>query len=121
MEKLTKQEEEIMQAIWQSNGGIIKDFLDLLDEPKPPYTTAASTVKNLERKKFIKGQKFGNTYIYSPVVGEEDYKKHFVGDFVSDYFKNSYKDLVEFFAKEERISAEDLKEIINMIENRKCD
>jgi len=119
MEKLTKQEEDVMYVVWQSKGGFIKEFLDLMDEPKPPYTTLASTIKNLERKKFLKGKKFGNSYMYSPIVKSEDYKKHFVGDFVNEYFKNSYKELVEFFAKEERISAKELKEIIHMIENRK--
>ena len=39
--------------------------------------------------------------------------------FVNNYFKNSYKDLVAFFAKEEEISTEELKEIIDMIEKRK--
>jgi BlaI family penicillinase repressor len=118
MEKLTKQEEDVMYAAWQCKGGFIKDFLDLMPEPKPPYTTVASTVKNLERKKFLKGKKLGNSYFYSPAVKPENYKKHFVSSFVNEYFENSYKDLVAFFAQEERISAEDLKEIIKMIENR---
>ena len=56
MEKLSKQEEEAMQAVWQCQGGFIKDFLDQLAEPKPPYTTLASTIKNLERKAFLKAK-----------------------------------------------------------------
>jgi hypothetical protein len=39
--------------------------------------------------------------------------------FVSDYFQNSYKELVTFFAKEKKISASELKDIINLIENHK--
>jgi predicted transcriptional regulator len=119
MEKLTIQEEEAMQAIWQSGGGFIKDFLDLMAEPKPPYTTLASTVKNLERKGFLKGEKFGNSFRYSPTIVEADYKKRFMNGFVSDYFQNSYKELVTFFAKEKKISANELQEIINLIENNK--
>ena len=119
MEKLTIQEEEAMQAIWQNSGGFIKDFLDLMTEPKPPYTTLASTVKNLERKGFLKGDKMGNTYCYTPIIMEADYKKRFMNGFVSDYFQNSYKELVTFFAKEKKISANELQEIINLIENHK--
>lgn len=119
MEKLTQQEEDVMQAVWQNNGGFTKEFLDLMQEPKPPYTTLASTVKNLERKKFLQGKKIGNTYYYTPVIKAEDYKKRFMNGFVSDYFQNSYKELVEFFASEQKISAKELKEIIEMIENRK--
>ena len=119
MEKLSQQEEEAMQAIWQNSGGFIKDLLDIMAEPKPPYTTLASTVKNLERKGFVEGQKLGNSFKYVPIIKEEDYKKRFMNGFVSDYFKNSYKELVTFFAKDKKISAEDLKEIINLIENQK--
>ena len=35
---------------------------------------------------------------------------------VSNLFGNSYKELVSFFARDEKISADDLKEIITMIE-----
>ena len=116
MEKLSQQEEEAMQAVWQTGTGFIKDFLDQLEEPKPPYTTLASTVKNLERKGFVTSEKMGNSYRYTPAINEEEYKKRFMSGFVSDYFKNSYKDLVTFFANEKKISAGELKEIIKLIE-----
>ena len=105
-----------MQAAWQKGAGFIREFLDVMPEPKPPYTTLASTVKNLENKGFLKSEKFGNSYRYSPVIAEEEYKKRFMSGFVSDYFKNSYKDLVTFFAKDKKISASDLQEIIKLIE-----
>ncbi len=119
MEKLSQQEEEAMLTVWQSRGGFIKEFLDLIAEPKPPYTTLASTIKNLERKGFLKGEKFGSSFQYKPLIKEEEYKKRFLHGFVGDYFKNSYKELVTFFAKEKKISSEELKEVIRMIENNK--
>lgn len=119
MEKLTQQEEEAMQAVWQCGTGFIKDFLDQINEPKPPYTTLASTIKNLERKGFLKSEKMGNSFRYSPAIAEEDYKKKFMNGFVSDYFENSYKNLVAFFAKDKKISANELKEIIKLIEDKK--
>lgn len=119
MEKLTLQEEEAMLAIWQVGAGFIKDFMDAMAEPKPPYTTLASTVKNLERKGFIKSERFANANRYSAKVKEVDYKKRFMKGFVNNYFQNSYKELVAFFAKDNKISADELKEIINLIENPK--
>ncbi len=119
MEKLTPNEEDAMQVIWNLCEGTVKDFLNALPDPKPPYTTLASTVKNLEKKKFISAQKIGNTYLYTPQIKEEEYKKKFMSEFVSDYFSNSYKDLVSFFATQEKISTDELKEIIEMIEKGK--
>jgi predicted transcriptional regulator len=42
-----------------------------------------------------------------------------MGNFVSDYFKNSYKDLVSFFAQQEKISPKELEEILEMIRKSK--
>ena len=72
MEKLTYQEEEVMLIIWQVKNGVIKDFLNQMEEPKPPYTTVASIVKNLEKKGFLTSKKHGNIYEYMPLVDEND-------------------------------------------------
>ena len=116
MQKLTHQEEELMLIIWQSEPGFIKDFMDKMDEPRSPYTTVASVVKNLERKGFVRGKRYGNTYEYSALIKEEEYKKKFLSNVVKNYFENSYKELVSFFAEEKKISAEELHEIIKLIE-----
>ncbi|GAA0540982.1 BlaI/MecI/CopY family transcriptional regulator [Chitinophaga japonensis] len=119
MEKLTQPEEAAMQAVWQTGKGIVKDFLEAHATPAPPYTTLASTIKNLEKKGYLQSRKTGNVYEYTPLIGEEEYKKKFMNGFVQSYFANSYKDLVTFFAREKQISPEELKEIISLIENNK--
>ncbi|RZK50140.1 MAG: BlaI/MecI/CopY family transcriptional regulator [Pedobacter sp.] len=117
MEKLSLQEEEAMLAVWKIGKGFIKDFMDVLEDPKPPYTTLASTIKNLEKKGYLKSEKLANAYRYSARIKEAEYKKKFMSGFVNNYFKSSYKDLVAFFAKDNKISAEELKDIISLIEN----
>ena len=82
MEKLTHQEEEIMLIIWQVKSGVIKDFLNRMEEPKPPYTTVASIVKNLEKKGFLTSKKHGNIYEYIPVMDESEYKTKFMSGVV---------------------------------------
>ena len=119
MEKLTHQEEEIMLVIWKKKRGIIKDFLEQLPEPQPPYTTVASIVKNLEKKGFLSSEKIGNTYLYIPRITQTEYKKKFLSGIVKSYFSNSYKEMVTFFAHEQKLSEEDLRQIIEMIERGK--
>ena len=115
MEPLTHVEEETMQAIWRTGEGNVKSFMEHLDE-QIPYTTVASTIKNLEKKGYLDSRLLGNTYIYKPVVTEEEYKRKFMGKVVKEYFDNSYKELVNFFVEQKKISAKELKEIISMIE-----
>ena len=118
-EKLTKQEEAAMLAIWKTGKGFVRDFLDQHAAPLPHYNTLVSTIKNLEKKGFVDHKLVGNINEYFPVVKEADYKKQFLTNVVKDHFSDSYKELVTFFAEEKKISAKDLKEIIEMIERKK--
>ena len=121
MEKLSHQEEEAMQAVWKTGEGSIKSFLDYMSSPDTPYTTLASTIKNLEKKGFLASRLIGNAYLYRPLISEDEYKKKFMSGFVRDYFSNSYKDLVNFFVEEKKLSAGELREIIKLIEGNKED
>src|SRR3954447_22978686 len=116
LEKLTPQEEQAMQAIWKTGEGNIKNFLENIEEePLPPYTTLASTIKNLERKGYLSSRLIGNMYLYKPSIKESEYKKYFLTDIVKQHFDNSYKDLVTFFAEQKKISPKELQEIMDMI------
>jgi BlaI family transcriptional regulator, penicillinase repressor len=119
MEKLTPQEEQAMQAVWQVGEGHVKLFLERINEAKLLYTTLASTIKNLEKKGYLTSQRVGNVYLYKPAISEDDYKKKFLSGVVQNYFANSYTNLVSFFVNQQKLSAEELKEIIHMIEGKK--
>src|SRR6187549_2381126 len=115
MEPLTHVEEETMQAVWRTGEGNVKSFIEHLDEDIP-YTTVASTIKNLEKKGYLSSRLVGNAYLYKPIVSEDEYKKKFMGNVVKEYFDNSYKELVNFFVEQKKLSAKELKEILSMIE-----
>jgi predicted transcriptional regulator len=57
--------------------------------------------------------------MYTPAIKQSEYKRNFISNVVRNYFANSYKEMVSFFTKEEKLSAEDLKEIIELIEKGK--
>lgn len=118
MQKLTPQEEQVLQAIFKIGESNIKNII-LEMGTALPYTTVASTVKNLEKKGFLKSKMIGNTYLYQPSDTKEDFKKKFVGTVVKDYFSNSYKEVVTFLVKQKKLSPQELKEILEMIENGK--
>ena len=61
MEKLTNQEEDIMLRIWKLGRCAVKQIMELLPEPRPPYTTVASIVNNLKRKEYVKAEHCGKS------------------------------------------------------------
>lgn len=119
MKKLTNKEEEIMIILWDLKQAFVKDVLAEFKMEKPHYNTLSTMIRNLEEKGYVAHTAFGNTHQYYPIVTKEVYRKRFMNQAIEDYFSNSYKNLVSFFASEEKISIADLKEIINTIENKK--
>lgn len=119
MEKLTMQEEEIMLYIWRLGPCFIRDILNEMDEPRPPYTSVASVVRNLERKNYVSPNKFGVITQFIPIVQESDYKRSFMSDVVENYFTGSYKEMVSFFVRDRKLSMSDLRELMEQIEKEK--
>jgi len=121
MERLTQPEEDALRALWRTGPAFVKDVLEQLPAPRPPYTTLASTIRNLERKQYVQAEKLGNSYRYAPLITADDYQRRSLGALVREHFQNSYKELVSFFAKEEKISAADLQDILQAIEKQQPD
>jgi predicted transcriptional regulator len=116
MEKLTNKEEEIMHILWKLEKAFVKDVLAEIKEDKPHYNTLSTIIRNLEEKGYVAHNAFGKTHQYYPIVSKESYRKRFMSAAINSYFNNSYKNMVSFFAEEEKISVEELKEIIALIE-----
>jgi len=119
MQKLTNKEEEIMHILWRLEKAFVKDVLQEIEEEKPHYNTLSTIIRNLEEKNYVSYNAFGKTHQYFPIVTKEAFKKKFMTTAIDNYFNSSYKNVVSFFAKEEKISVAELKEIISIIEQKK--
>jgi predicted transcriptional regulator len=114
MRQLTKSEEEIMQILWEIEEGYVRDVLKELI-PNPAYNTVSTIIRILERKGFVSHKVVGKSHMYYPIVSKDEYTKAFMNGFVRNYFKNSWKELISFFNKNEDVSLEDLEEMQAMI------
>jgi|SRR5690606_31898658 len=120
MQKLTNKEEEIMHILWRLKKAFVKDIqAEITGDDQPHYNTLSTIVRNLEEKGYVAHHAYGNTHQYYPVVSLEDYRKKFMKTAIDNFFGSSYKNVVSFFAKEEKISAEELREILDLIEKKK--
>ena len=119
MQKLTNKEEEIMHILWKLEKAFVKEVMVEIEGEKPHYNTLSTMIRNLEEKGYVSYNAYGKTHQYYPIVNKEDYRKRFMNTAIENYFNNSYKNMVSFFAKEEKISVEELKEIISLIEKDK--
>ncbi len=113
--ELTKAEEQIMQILWKTEKAFIKDILEYFDDPKPAYTTVATIVKILEKKGFVSYKPYGNAYQFYPLISKTDYSKTHVNSIFKRYFKSSIKDVVSFFADNNKVQVNDIDEAIKVL------
>ncbi|NPA37520.1 MAG: BlaI/MecI/CopY family transcriptional regulator [Chlorobi bacterium] len=113
MKTLTKAEEEIMHILWELERGLVRDVLDRLPEPKPAYNTVSTVIRVLEKKGFVGHKAYGTTYEYFPLITKKEYTKFRFGEFMEKYFNNSFSQLASFFSKENKLSMQELDEIMN--------
>lgn len=118
LKKLTAKEEEIMRLYWEKGPMFVRELLNYYPEPRPHFNTVSTMVRSLEAKGYLAHHSFGNSYQYYPIVSEEDYGRNTIKGAVSRYFENSYLTAVSALVEEEKISLDDLKELIARIENQ---
>ena len=119
MQKLTNKEEEIMHILWKLKKAFVKDVMAEIIEEQPHYNTLSTIIRNLEEKGYVGHTAYGNTHQYFPIKALEDYRNTFMNTAIENYFNNSYKNMVSFFSEEDKISADELREILEIIEKRK--
>ena len=117
MQKLTAKEEELMYFFWDKGALFVKDILDFYDEPKPHFNTLSTIVRGLEDKEFLLHKAYGNTYQYYAIISKEEYSRGTLKNVINKYFGNSYLHAVSALVKSEKISLDDLKQLIKEVEN----
>ncbi len=121
MEKLTKQEEQLMQLFWKQEKALVRDILNMLPEPKPPYTTLASNIKNLEKKGFLNHRSYGIIHEYYPVISQEAYRNSSFNHLVKDYFGGSISNVLSFLVREKGLSEKDIAALQKIIDLENSD
>jgi predicted transcriptional regulator len=119
MKELTKAEEQVMQILWKLEKAFVKDVLEELPEPKPAYNTISTIIRILETKGFVDHKAYGKTHEYYPVVSKENYTKFSLNNLVSGYFGGSFKNLVSFFANENKMNVKDIDQLLKQLEELK--
>ena len=125
MKKLTRAEEEIMQAVWTLGEGTVGDIRTCLEtqlqQPKPAQSTVSTIARILLDKGFLEHRAYGRTFVYSPKVSKEEYSRQSLQQLVSDYFGGSTNRLVSFLVKEEDLSLEELNRLMEKLDSTQKD
>ncbi len=118
MKQLTQKEEEIMERVWEHGPMQVRELQALYPKPQPHVNTLATLVKILEEKGFL-GHKAltARCFQYFARISREDYRGGSLANVVNKFFGHSYMSAVSALVKSEKISLDDLKELIRKVES----
>jgi len=119
IKELTKAEDQVMQILWTLQKAFVKDILEEMPNPKPAYNTVSTIVRILETKGFVSHKAYGKTHEYFPAISREKYTRFYLNNMIKGYFDGSFQNLVSFFAKENKLSANDLEKLLDELKNQK--
>ncbi|PCI01332.1 MAG: CopY family transcriptional repressor [Flavobacteriaceae bacterium] len=117
--QLTKAEEQFMQVLWTLKSASVKEIIAELAEPKPAYNTVSTIIRILETKEFVGHTAKGRGYVYHPLVEKESYSNQSLHKLVDGYFDGSFKSMVSFFVKKNKVDMSELDAILKMIDENK--
>ena len=116
MKRLTRKEEIIMEHFWEKGPLFVRELRELYPEPRPHFSTLSTQVRTLQDEGFIGHKSYGPTYRYFARISREEYKQRSLIELIDKYFDNSYLSAVSALVKEEKISMEELKGLIDLVE-----
>ena len=117
--QLTKAEEQIMQVLWDLEEASVKEVIDKLPEPKPAYNTVSTIIRILETKEFVGHKPVGRGFFYFPIIEKEAYSNQSLHKLMNGYFDGSFKSMVSFFVKENKMDISELESILKEVNKRK--
>jgi BlaI family transcriptional regulator, penicillinase repressor len=119
MKELTKAEDQVMQILWKLKKAFVNDIMDQLPSPKPAYNTVSTIVRILETKGFVDHKAYGKTHEYFPLIAREKYTRFYLNNMMKGHFDGSLHNLVSFFAAENKLSVNEIDELVKHLKDIK--
>lgn len=116
--QLTPKEEELMQLLWDNEPILISKLVELYPDPKPHFNTVSTVIRRLEAKGFVGHDEIGGSFRYYSKVKKENFRDKGLRDLIKNYFGGSYYGAVSALVEDDKISAKELKELLQLIENK---
>lgn len=119
MKSLTRAEEQVMQVLWSLKKSFLKEIVENSPEPRPHPNTIATILKILIEKGFVDFETQGRNNLYHPKISREEYGKKSAQQVVKGYFNGSPALLVSQFLSDNKLSVEELEEMLEKIKSAK--
>ena len=116
--KLSQAEWQIMNALWEKHPATAREIMTRLPQGvKWAYTTLKTMLSRLVEKEAVSEHKHANTSIYKPLVSQRKARLSAFRLLLDQSFEGAMGPLMHFMLQEEKISAKQKKELIEILQN----
>ncbi|WP_217282777.1 BlaI/MecI/CopY family transcriptional regulator [Paenibacillus alginolyticus] len=108
-----------MKVLWAKTPCTANEVIDALEvrtDWKPK--TVRTLLNRLAQKQAISYSQENRVYAYFPLVSEDECVKSETQSFLKRIYGGAFKPLLVNFLKEEQLSAEDIKELKNILDDK---
>lgn len=106
-----------MRVLWDRSHATVGDVVEDIDgDARPAYNTVLTMLRILERKGYVRHEKDGRAFTFVPIVDREEARKSAITQVLSRFFNDSPQLLVLNLLGHERVDANELARVREMIE-----
>jgi len=110
----------IMQVLWTKGEATAREITDAINEAEPiAHSTVQTLLRGLEDKQAVDHKAVERTFVFFPLVKEDDFKNSATSELLNRVFAGKAQDLVAHLLAGESVTTDELTEIRKLI-NRKA-
>lgn len=113
----TDHELSILKILWEESPLNVTEILERLDKkPKPAYSSLLTIVRLMDKKGYLKYEKKGKAFFYSPILNEKKYLKKEIKKLVNNVFEGSQYQLAVNLIQEDNLNRDEIENLKKILE-----
>lgn len=117
--RMGKVQLRIMRVLWKQGRANARQITDILNREEPiAHSTVQTLLRKLEAKGAVGHELDERTFLFFPLVAEENVKRGATQDLVERVFGGSPVQLMSYLVQHERVSVKELEEIRRLIDEK---
>lgn len=116
--QISEAELEVMKTIWELQEATSTQIIDrLADTSDWKPKTIHTLISRLVAKEAVKAVRIdGKSYLYSPIISEEEYRKAANQTFLEKLYNGSLNLMLTSFIKNQKLSRQEIKELKKILD-----
>lgn len=110
---------KILKVLWERGEAAVSDVHEALGHAEFAYTTLATMLRKMEDRGLVMHRTEGRSFIYRAKVAAEEVSRNMSDHLVDRFFEGSLLDVVAHLLTTREVSREELRELEQLIAQRK--